>query len=195
MSKDYRHCRAGLPDLVVWNTSNNSYKVGPLPILLLWRKIFMQYKMWFFFFFLFFTISSWWRWRAPMTDSLRSNRSGWMSSTNWELMWKCVTWLPLEPEELVWIKNDRKQLIIKTAAKQEWTKLSLISEEWLWDLSDLFKSVLLYVNVCYCMLKQFCINKSHAIPSKQMFLVVGSNAAKWNFNHPSHFHTVLHTAH
>uniref|UniRef100_A0A671VV77 Fanconi-associated nuclease n=1 Tax=Sparus aurata TaxID=8175 RepID=A0A671VV77_SPAAU len=27
MSKDYRHCRAGLPDLVVWNTSNNSYKV------------------------------------------------------------------------------------------------------------------------------------------------------------------------
>lgn len=64
-----------------------------------------------------------------MTDSLRSNRSGWMSSTNWELMWKCVTWLPLEPEELVWIKNDRKQLIIKTAAKQEWTKLSLISEE------------------------------------------------------------------
>lgn len=28
MSKDYRHCRAGLPDLVVWNTSNNSYKVS-----------------------------------------------------------------------------------------------------------------------------------------------------------------------
>ncbi|TNN87090.1 Fanconi-associated nuclease 1 [Liparis tanakae] len=27
MSKDYRHCRAGLPDLVVWNTSNNSYKL------------------------------------------------------------------------------------------------------------------------------------------------------------------------
>ncbi|XP_070687037.1 fanconi-associated nuclease 1 [Pempheris klunzingeri] len=27
MSKDYRHCRAGLPDLVVWNTSSNSYKL------------------------------------------------------------------------------------------------------------------------------------------------------------------------
>lgn len=27
MSKDYRHCRAGLPDLVVWNTSENTYKV------------------------------------------------------------------------------------------------------------------------------------------------------------------------
>uniref|UniRef100_A0A8C4DES9 Fanconi-associated nuclease n=1 Tax=Dicentrarchus labrax TaxID=13489 RepID=A0A8C4DES9_DICLA len=27
MSKDYRHCRGGLPDLVVWNTSNNSYKL------------------------------------------------------------------------------------------------------------------------------------------------------------------------
>ncbi|XP_076588964.1 fanconi-associated nuclease 1 [Chaetodon auriga] len=27
MSKDYRHCRAGLPDLVVWNTSENSYKL------------------------------------------------------------------------------------------------------------------------------------------------------------------------
>ncbi|TMS05448.1 Fanconi-associated nuclease 1 [Larimichthys crocea] len=27
MSKDYRHCHAGLPDLVVWNTSNNSYKL------------------------------------------------------------------------------------------------------------------------------------------------------------------------
>lgn len=27
MSKDYRHCRAGLPDLVVWSTSNNSYKI------------------------------------------------------------------------------------------------------------------------------------------------------------------------
>lgn len=27
MSKDYRHCRAGLPDLVVWNTSDNTYKV------------------------------------------------------------------------------------------------------------------------------------------------------------------------
>lgn len=30
MSKDYRHCRAGLPDLVVWNTSNNHYKVRSL---------------------------------------------------------------------------------------------------------------------------------------------------------------------
>uniref|UniRef100_A0A3Q3X4D1 Fanconi-associated nuclease n=1 Tax=Mola mola TaxID=94237 RepID=A0A3Q3X4D1_MOLML len=27
MSNDYRHCRAGLPDLVVWNTSNKSYKL------------------------------------------------------------------------------------------------------------------------------------------------------------------------
>ncbi|KAK5867229.1 hypothetical protein PBY51_011740 [Eleginops maclovinus] len=27
MSKDYRHCRGGLPDLVVWNTSNNTYKL------------------------------------------------------------------------------------------------------------------------------------------------------------------------
>ncbi|KAM3609529.1 uncharacterized protein V6R79_016386 [Siganus canaliculatus] len=27
MSKDYRHCRGGLPDLVVWSTSNNSYKL------------------------------------------------------------------------------------------------------------------------------------------------------------------------
>ncbi|XP_035520784.1 fanconi-associated nuclease 1 [Morone saxatilis] len=27
MSKDYRHCRGGLPDLIVWNTSNNSYKL------------------------------------------------------------------------------------------------------------------------------------------------------------------------
>lgn len=27
MAKDYRHCRGGLPDLVVWNTSNNSYKL------------------------------------------------------------------------------------------------------------------------------------------------------------------------
>lgn len=27
MAKDYRHCRAGLPDLVVWNTSNNTYKL------------------------------------------------------------------------------------------------------------------------------------------------------------------------
>uniref|UniRef100_H3D860 Fanconi-associated nuclease n=1 Tax=Tetraodon nigroviridis TaxID=99883 RepID=H3D860_TETNG len=27
MSKDYRHCRAGLPDLVVWNTSENTYKL------------------------------------------------------------------------------------------------------------------------------------------------------------------------
>lgn len=35
MSKDYRHCRAGLPDLVVWNTSNNSYKVRPHHILVL----------------------------------------------------------------------------------------------------------------------------------------------------------------
>lgn len=35
MSKDYRHCRAGLPDLVVWNTSNNSFKVRPHYILLL----------------------------------------------------------------------------------------------------------------------------------------------------------------
>lgn len=35
MSKDYRHCRAGLPDLVVWNTSNNSYKVNPQQILVL----------------------------------------------------------------------------------------------------------------------------------------------------------------
>lgn len=37
MSKDYRHCRAGLPDLVVWNTSNNSYKVKPQQVLVLWR--------------------------------------------------------------------------------------------------------------------------------------------------------------
>lgn len=28
MSKDYRHSRGGLPDLVVWNTSNSSYKVS-----------------------------------------------------------------------------------------------------------------------------------------------------------------------
>lgn len=28
MAKDYRHCRGGLPDLVVWNTSNNTYKVN-----------------------------------------------------------------------------------------------------------------------------------------------------------------------
>lgn len=28
MAKDYRHSRGGLPDLVVWNTSNNSYKVN-----------------------------------------------------------------------------------------------------------------------------------------------------------------------
>ncbi|KAM3870555.1 fanconi-associated nuclease 1 [Diretmus argenteus] len=27
MAKDFRHCRAGLPDLVVWSTSNNSYKL------------------------------------------------------------------------------------------------------------------------------------------------------------------------
>lgn len=27
MAKDYRHCRAGLPDLVVWNTSAHTYKV------------------------------------------------------------------------------------------------------------------------------------------------------------------------
>uniref|UniRef100_A0A3B3ZRM4 Fanconi-associated nuclease n=1 Tax=Periophthalmus magnuspinnatus TaxID=409849 RepID=A0A3B3ZRM4_9GOBI len=27
MAKDYRHCRGGLPDLVVWNTSNNTYKL------------------------------------------------------------------------------------------------------------------------------------------------------------------------
>ncbi|XP_030222548.1 fanconi-associated nuclease 1 [Gadus morhua] len=27
MAKDYRHCRAGLPDLVVWSTSANSYKL------------------------------------------------------------------------------------------------------------------------------------------------------------------------
>uniref|UniRef100_A0A667WKV5 Fanconi-associated nuclease n=1 Tax=Myripristis murdjan TaxID=586833 RepID=A0A667WKV5_9TELE len=27
MAKDYRHCRAGLPDLVVWSTSNYSYKL------------------------------------------------------------------------------------------------------------------------------------------------------------------------
>uniref|UniRef100_UPI003AAB1272 fanconi-associated nuclease 1 n=1 Tax=Centroberyx gerrardi TaxID=166262 RepID=UPI003AAB1272 len=27
MAKDYRHCRAGLPDLVVWSSSNNSYKL------------------------------------------------------------------------------------------------------------------------------------------------------------------------
>ncbi|KAJ8002558.1 hypothetical protein DPEC_G00160150 [Dallia pectoralis] len=27
MAKDYRHCRAGLPDLVVWNTSNYCYKL------------------------------------------------------------------------------------------------------------------------------------------------------------------------
>lgn len=40
MSKDYRHCRAGLPDLVVWNTSNNSYKVSPQQLLLaLWRRL------------------------------------------------------------------------------------------------------------------------------------------------------------
>ncbi|XP_077453348.1 LOW QUALITY PROTEIN: fanconi-associated nuclease 1 [Stigmatopora argus] len=27
MAKDFRHCRGGLPDLVVWNTSNNNYKL------------------------------------------------------------------------------------------------------------------------------------------------------------------------
>ncbi|KAG7281003.1 hypothetical protein CRUP_016635 [Coryphaenoides rupestris] len=27
MAKDYRHCRAGLPDLVVWSTSANTYKL------------------------------------------------------------------------------------------------------------------------------------------------------------------------
>uniref|UniRef100_A0A3Q2UAY9 Fanconi-associated nuclease n=1 Tax=Fundulus heteroclitus TaxID=8078 RepID=A0A3Q2UAY9_FUNHE len=27
MAKDYRHCRGGLPDLVVWNTANNTYKL------------------------------------------------------------------------------------------------------------------------------------------------------------------------
>lgn len=27
MAKDYRHCRAGLPDLVVWNTCDHTYKV------------------------------------------------------------------------------------------------------------------------------------------------------------------------
>ncbi|XP_030621183.1 fanconi-associated nuclease 1 [Chanos chanos] len=27
MAKDYRHCRGGLPDLVVWNSSNNTYKL------------------------------------------------------------------------------------------------------------------------------------------------------------------------
>ncbi|KAI7802181.1 hypothetical protein IRJ41_002648 [Triplophysa rosa] len=27
MAKDYRHCRAGLPDLLVWNTSNRKYKL------------------------------------------------------------------------------------------------------------------------------------------------------------------------
>lgn len=33
MAKDYRHCRGGLPDLVVWNSSNNSYKVRSPAIL------------------------------------------------------------------------------------------------------------------------------------------------------------------
>ncbi|KAG7473421.1 hypothetical protein MATL_G00095650 [Megalops atlanticus] len=27
MAEDYRHCRGGLPDLVVWSTSNNTYKL------------------------------------------------------------------------------------------------------------------------------------------------------------------------
>nr|XP_061813302.1 fanconi-associated nuclease 1-like [Nerophis lumbriciformis] len=27
MAKDFRHCRGGLPDLVVWNTSSNTYKL------------------------------------------------------------------------------------------------------------------------------------------------------------------------
>lgn len=27
MAQDYRHCRGGLPDLVVWNTCNSTYKV------------------------------------------------------------------------------------------------------------------------------------------------------------------------
>lgn len=148
MSKDYRHCRAGLPDLVVWNTSNNSYKVGPLPILLLWRKIFMQYKMWneIFFFFSFFTISSWWRWRGPMTDSPRSNRSGWMSSTNWELMWKCVMWLPLEPEELVWIKTTGNNWSLRLL-------LSKNGPSWVWYRRSDCRTCLICLNQCYCMLK------------------------------------------
>lgn len=143
-----------------------------------------------FFFFSFYTISSWWRWRAPMTDSPRSNRSGWMSSTNWELMWKCVTWLPLEPEELVWIKTTGNN----------WSLRLLLSKNglnWVWYQRSDYGTCLICLSQCYCRLKaqQFCINKFHAIPSKQMFLVVGSNAAKWNFNHPSRFHTALHTAH
>ena len=36
MSKDYRHCRGGLPDLVVWNTSNNTYKVRPHHMIDFW---------------------------------------------------------------------------------------------------------------------------------------------------------------
>lgn len=131
MSKDYRHCRGGLPDLVVWNTSNNTYKVRSHHILAVWIRYFplcmdsdagwhliisclitwimLQLGLW-------HGLScccSWWRWRGPMTGYPRSNRSGWMSCRNWGLMWRCVTWRLLEPEDLVWNKQTQKKWLLR----------------------------------------------------------------------------------
>lgn len=48
-----------------------------------------------------------------MTDCPRSNRSGWMSFRNWGLMWRCVMWWPLEPEELVLNEKTQKNWLIR----------------------------------------------------------------------------------
>lgn len=55
----------------------------------------------------------WWRWRGPVTGCPRSNKSGWMSFRNWGLMWRCVTWWLLEPEELVWNKQTRNNWLTR----------------------------------------------------------------------------------
>lgn len=76
-----------------------------------------------------FTIPRLWRWKGRVTDSPRSSRSGWMSCANWELMWKCVTWSPLEPEGLLWSEstgnNWPSRLLPDTTWLTNWVWVSL----------------------------------------------------------------------
>lgn len=103
-----------------------------------------------------------WRWRGPVTDSPRSSRSGWMSCTNWELMWKCVTWSPLEPEGLLWSESTGNNWPLRLPRDTTWSNWVW----YLWDLSDLFKSVLLYI-------EGPAVWTLISLPAATCFLVVG----------------------
>ena len=98
---------------------------------------------------------SWWRWRGPVTGCPRSNRSGWMSCRNWGLTWRCVTWRLLEPEELVWNKQTKKNwltllLIYRSVAKMKTSAGRISAKNYLSAFPDSS-----HWNRCWCLSQKF----------------------------------------